>query len=67
MKVKILPGCISCGTCEVVCPKVFSVNSVSKVREGTDLKEHEDCIEEAADMCPVGVIEVVRSLHGRDE
>lgn len=57
--VNVLPGCISCGTCAVVCPKVFQIDSVSRVKENIDLQEHKDCIQESADMCPVRVIEVV--------
>lgn len=57
-KVRILPGCIACGTCEVVCPQVFKVGSISQVREDVDLQEHKTCIEEAAEMCPVKVIEI---------
>lgn len=56
--VKVLPGCISCGTCVAVCPKVFAIESISQVREGVNLEENKDCIEEAADMCPVSVIEI---------
>ena len=57
-KVKITPGCISCGTCEVVCPEVFEVTDVSHVKDGADLQKNEAKIKEAAEMCPVGVIEV---------
>jgi ferredoxin len=56
--VKISPGCISCGTCEVVCPKVFHIKNVSTVISGADFVEHSDCIREAAEVCPVGVIDL---------
>ena len=56
--VKISPGCIACGTCAVVCPKVFHVNSISQIKEDIDLQEYVDCIKESADMCPVNAIEV---------
>lgn len=58
MKIKILPGCISCGTCEAVCPKVFQINSISQVRENVNLQEYKNCIKEAAEMCPVDAIEI---------
>jgi ferredoxin len=57
-KVKILPGCISCGTCQVVCPEVFEVTDVSHVREDADLEKNKEQINEAVQMCPVGVIEI---------
>ena len=55
-KVYIEPGCITCGTCEAVCPKVFKVTDVSRVIESADFKEHKDLIKEAAEICPVSVI-----------
>ncbi|MCK4500723.1 ferredoxin [Candidatus Babeliales bacterium] len=59
-EVKISPGCISCGTCQVVCPEVFQVNDVCSVKEGVDLNEYEECISEAEQMCPVGAISIQR-------
>ncbi len=55
-KVYITPGCISCGTCEQICPKVFKVKGVAEVNEGADLEKNADLIQEAADICPVNVI-----------
>lgn len=55
-KVYIEPGCISCGTCEAICPKVFKVTDVSNVIEGANLKENKELIKEAAEICPVSVI-----------
>ncbi len=55
-KVWIEPGCISCGTCEAVCPKVFKVTDISHVNQEANFKEHKDEIEEAAEICPVSVI-----------
>ena len=57
-KVEIIPGCISCGTCEAICPKVFEVRDISYVRPQADFNESPDLVEEAADMCPVSVIKV---------
>ena len=59
--VKILPGCISCGTCQAICAEVFEMNEVYVVKEGIDLERNKGCIEQAAHTCPVGVIEVVCS------
>jgi len=58
-EVRITPGCIACGTCEAVCPEAFSINDVSRVKEEVDLQKYEDCIKEAARVCPVNVIEIV--------
>ena len=57
-KVSIVPGCISCGSCEAICPKVFEVKDIAYVKTGADLEENEELIREAADMCPVSVIKV---------
>jgi len=67
-EVKISPGCISCGTCLVVCPEVFQVDDVCSVKEGVDLNKHEECINEAAQMCPVSAISVQRqAVAGQGE
>jgi ferredoxin len=57
-KVKIIPGCVSCGTCQVICPQVFVVKEVASVIQDADLEMYEDEILEAAQMCPVGAIEI---------
>jgi ferredoxin len=57
--VRVLPGCISCGTCEVICPKVFHIKSISCVNEGVNFQDYQDCINEAAQMCPVDAIEIL--------
>lgn len=57
-KVKILPGCISCGTCQVICPEVFEVTDISHIKKDADLKKNEEQMKEAAEMCPVSVIEI---------
>lgn len=59
-EVKISPGCISCGTCQVVCPEVFQVDNVCSVKDGVDLNKHEECIIEAEQMCPVSAISIQR-------
>ena len=57
-KVQIIPGCISCGTCETICPMVFEVKDISYVKQDADLNSDPEAVQEAADMCPVSVIEV---------
>lgn len=56
--VKINPGCVSCGTCEVVCPNVFEVKEIVEIRKNADLRVNEEGIKEAAQTCPVGAIEI---------
>jgi len=55
MKVKIEDGCISCGACESICDAVFSIEDIAIVNEGA-IADNIDCVKEAADACPVGVI-----------
>jgi ferredoxin len=57
-KVTIVPGCISCGTCEAVCPNVFVVKGVAEVKQDADIQKNAELVQEAADMCPVNVIKV---------
>lgn len=57
-KVDIVPGCISCGSCEFICPQVFEVKDVATVRLDVLLSKHEALVDEAAEMCPVNVIKV---------
>jgi len=46
--------CIGCGTCVLICPKVFEMSSDGKA----EVKEQKDipCVDEAIDMCPVDAI-----------
>jgi len=55
-KVFIQPGCISCGSCEFICPLVFDIREKSYVRGDAPLVENSDLIKEAAKKCPVQVI-----------
>jgi len=57
-KVRIVPGCISCGSCEAICPKVFEVKGIAEVKQDADPNEDPELVREAVDMCPVNVIEV---------
>ena len=60
--VKIVPGCISCGTCESVCPKVFQVKGIAEVRPNPNLDENAELVREAAEICPVNVIQVEEEI-----
>ena len=55
-KVWIEEDCISCGSCEGICPEVFYVTDRSNVRDGVNLNDFEAGIKEAAAACPVEVI-----------
>ncbi len=57
MKVIIEDGCIGCGACESFCPDVFKVEDVC-VADNSQIAGNEDCVKDAADACPVGVIKV---------
>jgi ferredoxin len=56
-KVKITPGCITCGTCEFIAPEVFEVTDLSRVKTAVNFAEHSQAIKEATAACPVSVIE----------
>jgi ferredoxin len=58
--VNILEGCTLCGVCEQICPEVFELaETTTLVKAGVDLNQYEKTIREAADACPVSVIEVI--------
>lgn len=62
LEVWIAPGCITCNSCEILCPEVFEVTrTTSTVKPRVDLEEHEELVREAAEACPVEVIHVERS------
>jgi len=49
--------CIGCGTCEEICPEVFTLNEKTDKAEVTDPQgAPEDQIEEAIEACPVECI-----------
>lgn len=50
--------CISCGTCEALCPEVFKLNQdgKSELLPEVDTEKHKRCITEAIEMCPVKAI-----------
>lgn len=55
--VQVIPGCISCRNCEMVCPKIFKVDPTSKVISH-EYEGNESEILQAEAMCPVQVIKV---------
>lgn len=55
-KVWIEPGCITCGLCEFLAPRVFEVTDVSRVRERAPIDQDSAVVESAAAQCPVSVI-----------
>lgn len=55
-KVKIIPGCITCGTCEFVAPEVFEVLDIAYVKKNVDVEQYQKEIEAAIKLCPVQVI-----------
>lgn len=57
MKVQILDGCIACGACESICDAVFTVEDIAIVNEA-NIAGNEDAVREAANACPVSVIEI---------
>jgi ferredoxin len=57
-RVYIAPGCISCGTCEAICPEVFEVTDLSHVKPSADINKNETLIREAVDICPVQAIKI---------
>jgi ferredoxin len=59
--ITIIPGCVSCGSCEVICPEVFEVNEIAKIRKNSDLNLNSEGVCEASDMCPVGAIQIEES------
>ena len=50
--------CIGCALCTQVCPDVFEMgpDGTAIVKDGADLNAA--CIQEAADQCPVGALNV---------
>ncbi len=56
-KVWIDDDCTACELCVDICSEVFELpDDIAKVKEGANFADHEDCIKEAAESCPVEVI-----------
>ena len=57
MKVTVSDDCISCGACESICEKVFTVSDKAEVN-AAEVAGNEDGVKEAAEACPVGAIQI---------
>jgi len=55
-KLKIGPGCISCGACEFIAPEIFKVTDLSRICQGAPIGGNEHKIADAIKTCPVGAI-----------
>ena len=55
-KLWIEPGCITCGMCEFIAPKVFEVTDVSHIKKDFDQQDNDQLIEQSVIECPVSVI-----------
>ncbi len=66
-KVVINPGCISCGSCEFICPEVFQVTDIAYVKKDATIQKHADAVKQAAASCPVSVISYKENKKECDE
>ncbi len=48
--------CIGCGTCAIICDKVFKINDDEMKAEVIDAEADNECVQEAIDACPVNAI-----------
>ena len=57
MKVRIDDSCTACGLCNESCPEVFELGDyMAKVIVDEVPPDQEDCVEQAAEECPVEAI-----------
>lgn len=61
-KVIIHPGCIACGTCQFICPAVFTVTDRSEVKQDANLDTHWLDAKKAEAACPVKVIQCKETI-----
>lgn len=61
MKYTVNDDCIGCGTCESICPEVFTMgeDGLAHAIEEDVPADAEDSAEEAMEACPVSAIEQV--------
>ncbi|MDD6811507.1 MAG: ferredoxin [Lachnospiraceae bacterium] len=59
MNAQINENCIGCGMCTAICPEVFSMSDDNvAVIDDEKIPGNEESVQEAAESCPVGAIEV---------
>ncbi len=56
-KVWIEEGCTVCGLCEEIASEVFEVEDEAQVIDGADFEANEEDVKEAAESCPVEIIQ----------
>lgn len=80
MKIKLeRDKCISCGSCQALCPKYFEISDDSKShikgvdspQEGSDVEELDvqkiECAESAAEACPAQCIHIIKKSSSNDQ
>lgn len=50
-------GCIACGLSEGICPEVFKLEDKETIINSINFSDYDMKIREAAENCPVGVIQ----------
>jgi ferredoxin len=62
-KVWIEEGCTACGLCEEIAPEIFELGDRDEaiVKPDANFEAYEDEIKEAAESCPVEVIQIQES------
>lgn len=55
-KLRIEPGCTTCGLCEFIAPNIFEVTDISHVKPDAPIEKYEQEIADAIEQCPVQVI-----------
>jgi len=58
-KLKIEPGCISCGSCQFIAPEIFELDIKSKIKDNANIKDNIELIKIAISKCPVNVIKLI--------
>ena len=59
MRARVKEGCTGCGLCEAICPEVFRINNDGLAEAFSEVTaETIDNVREAAESCPVSVIEI---------
>lgn len=51
--------CISCGSCEELCPEVFKLEDIAQVINDDPGEELYGCVRDAIDACPTEAIAIL--------